>query len=306
MIAYITDPTKYGVPTAELEEIALTNLRRMTKGGLEKLDGGLYVGQWNDEYAAERMLLPELWAELDFKGDPVVFLPGCERIIVADSKDDEMLVAALMLVKDRMSRPRGLVDFGFVLRGGKWQLFEDEGIGRLFADGVALHLADAYAPQKEHLEKKHEGDQNAPFVASVMGLGDKETGELAMTIATWPKDVHALLPRVNRIALGELEKPDEVAMVPWADVMAEIGNMLVPVPDMFPPRWEVKSFPDEATIATLRAKANAADEPAKDAKVPSSMRRPAGGALPGKKRSLVPLLLLGVVCAIVLVIALTR
>jgi hypothetical protein len=79
-----------------------------------------------------------------------------------------------------------------------------------------------------------------------------------MTITTWTDGVRALLPRTHRIAIGKLESPDAIAMVPWSDVIELAGELLSPVADLYPPRWEVTSFPDDATLERLRQRALAA------------------------------------------------
>lgn len=264
LVEYVTDPQKrFSTKPSELDEIALTNLRRMTKKPLEQVREGIYVGQWEDEYACERMLLPEVWDKVKVKGDPVVFAPGAEVVFVTGSEDEESLIVVLALVAERMSRPRGLLPFGFVRSGGTWKLFEPKGpIGEMLGHALVSHLADAYAMQKEELEAKYEGDEEAPFVPTLMAFGDKDTGELTMTVTTWTDGVRALLPRAHRVAIGKIEEADRTAVVPWEDVMATVGEMLTPVPDLYPPRWEVKSFPDADKLEKLRALAKAAGDKA--------------------------------------------
>jgi hypothetical protein len=252
-IEYVSDPSKYALPKSELDAIALANLRRNTKGGLEEVKPGLFLGHWGDEYAPERMLIPELFEGLSLKGDPVVFIPGAERIYVVGSGDEESLMMALVLVDERMKTPRALLDFAFVLKGGAWSFFEPPGpIGVELGARLALHLASAYAKQREMLEKKYEGEDGAPFIPNVMGLG--KDGEIAMTLTTWTKDVHALLPRTNLVGMPNLET-NEIVTAAWHDVMELAGGCLKKVPDLYPPRWETTGFPSAEVVAELRARA---------------------------------------------------
>ncbi len=275
-IEYIGDVTRFGVPAAELDEIALTNLKRMTKGaegGFEELSPGMWLGHWGDEYAAERMLLPELFTELTVKGDPVCFIPGAERLYVVGSEDAAALHTALALVDERMQVPRSLLRFAFVLRDGEWQIFEPDGdLGRELGTRLCMHLADAYAVQKEALEatvgeedEEGEGGSSLPFIASIMGIA-RPDGELEMTLATWSSEVRAYLPRAMVLAIGNIG--GEIAMIPWEHAMAVAGNHLQRVEGMYPTRWETEGFPDEAMLAKLRGHAI-------DSKKRSDEKRPA-------------------------------
>jgi hypothetical protein len=80
-----------------------------------------------------------------------------------------------------------------------------------------------------------------------MGIGDAE-GNLHLTLSTWGDGVHTLLPRTQAVGMA---LAGTIEMVPWEDVMALAGDCLVQVPDLYPPRWETKRFPDEATLAKL-------------------------------------------------------
>ncbi|HEY8079813.1 MAG TPA: hypothetical protein VIF62_37035 [Labilithrix sp.] len=243
-IEYVTDPEKYALPVEELEEIALTNLRRATKSTkLEEIAPGVLLGHWQDEYAAERMLLPEIWEGLAVKGDPVVFLPGAERIYVIGSEDEAALGVAMHLASERTSKPRGLVEYAFVRHAGEWKLFEP------LARFLNRDLADAYEWQKEKLSAAYEGDDDAPFIASVKMF--RKGDEPPFTVATWTSGVHTLLPRTDRLSFVDLDK-DDVVMTTWAQAWPHVAALAKPVADVYPPRWEVTAFPDEATLAKLR------------------------------------------------------
>lgn len=253
-IEYVGDPARFEVPGSELDAIALANIRRMTKSGLQEVHPGLWLGAWEDEYAAERMLMPELFTKLAPKGEPVVFMPGPERIYVVGSEDEAALALAVELVDQRLGEPRGLLSFAFVLHEGTWRLFEAASeLGRELGARLCRHLADAYAVQRKELEARFaDADDDAPFVAGVIGVGDDD-GNLRLTVTTWGADVHAYLPRTQVIGIARAD--GGVGMVPWEDVMALTGDALVQVPELYPPRWETKRFPDASTLEKLLARA---------------------------------------------------
>jgi hypothetical protein len=200
------------------------------------------------------MLVPEVFASIEVKGDPVVFAPGAEVIFVAGADDEPMLHLAFGLATERMKEPRGLIDYAFVLRGGKWEIFEPPtDLGAELGSRLAMHLADVYALQREELAAEHEADPDAPFVANVMGIGS-EDGGLVATLASWAKDVRTWLPRTVLLGMGSPED-GELVMVTWSDAVALAGDCLRKVEGPYPPRWETVKFPDDATLAKLKERA---------------------------------------------------
>ena len=52
-------------------EVALDNLRGMTRGGLEEAAPGFWVSPWKDDYDDARILLPDLIEQCEVKGSHV-------------------------------------------------------------------------------------------------------------------------------------------------------------------------------------------------------------------------------------------
>jgi hypothetical protein len=299
-IEYVRDGSRFGVPPAELDAIALANMKRMTKDGLVEAHEGLWLGHWEDDYAGERMLMPELFTKLAVKGDPVAFLPGAEVLYVTGSEDAKGLALALALVDQRVEQPRGLLRFAFVLRDGVWRLFEPGGeLGKELSARLCLHLADAYGIQRKMLEAEYGDREDAPFVAGVIGVADAE-GNLELTITTWTDGVHAYLARAQVIGIGRIG--GEIGMIPWEDVMELAGDLLVPVPDLYPPRWEVKQFPDEATLRALMARKLEKGDRGGRGSGSASTRAMASGSASGSTSSRLPLTLAAVVVVVIAIL----
>lgn len=280
-IEYVNGVDRFALSKEELDAIAIANLRRHTPSGFEEMRPGLWVGQWGDEYAPERMLLPHLFEAIapKLKGDPVAFIPGAERMFVVGSEDEENVLLALVLVEERTQAPRAILDFGFVWRGGVWETFEPPGpFGAELGRRLAVHLAGAYAHQAELLNAERDAGTFEGAVAPLMGLGEDD--ELTATVAAWPKETDLLLPRAHLVSLGTLApdpsgnpKFEEIVTVPWQVLSAVAGDCLVPEPDLYPPRWRARRFPDDAAIAKMKVVADALAVEAEAAPI-SSLRRP--------------------------------
>lgn len=246
-LQYVTDLSQYPLPEDELFALALDNLRRATKAGLTELGEGVWVGDWGDEFAAERMLLTELWG--DFDGQPLVFLPGAERIYVVRSDDREAIRRVLPLVDERLSRPRALLAPGFVF-DGEWRAIDQIGFNdEVMSERLTTFLAEGYAIQKELAEKANEGDGEAPFYSSVMALPGGEGGE-GVTMCMWTKGQEALLPHTHVVMLFDPDTGPPV-LVPWRSFRIRAADCFALVPDLYPPRYKTLSFPSAKVLGDM-------------------------------------------------------
>jgi len=240
-IEYLSDASDYPVSESELFDIALANLRRATKHGLTEMSEGIWIGDWGDEFAAERMLLPGMFDEV--LGEPLVFVPGSERIYVAQAGYEESLSRLLALVDARLSRPRSLLSFGLVLRDGEWQVWDEFGYEcPRMSERLTDLLAQPYAWQKEAAMKR--GDTE--FYSTVMGIRNDRDGSF-VTMCTWTKGQEALLPRTHVIALLDPEIGGPI-LVTWGKLLRRAPGCVELVPDVYPPRYRTLSFPSEKQL----------------------------------------------------------
>jgi hypothetical protein len=73
---------------------------------------------------------------------------------------------------------------------------------------------------------------------------------------TWVKQVSAgLVPRVDVLLFGDNDNTDAKFAVRWGDAMARATDALLPEPGYEPPLWRYEGWPDDTTLANLRAKA---------------------------------------------------
>jgi hypothetical protein len=234
-VEYIEDPKKLGFSVEELEELALANLKRIhTKGRFKEASPGVWTGEFGDEFAAERMLLADVFDELGLDGDPIVFLPSDEKLIVVGANDHDALTAAFSMATETA------LEFAFVRKSGQWQPFIGEGPHAETQERrVLFHLGPAYALQAQHLPK-----DEPP-------LGDFRVHVTAgLSITVWKKGTRAWLPVTSVIELDDgTENP---VAANWADIVALVPDALEPVPDVWPERYETKRFPPPDVIAKFR------------------------------------------------------
>ncbi|MGL5002767.1 MAG: hypothetical protein ACRDAM_07480 [Casimicrobium sp.] len=232
----------------------MDNLREKTADKWHQFDSGVFVGAWEDYYDASRMLLPDALYRLNLPGDPIVFIPSRETLIVTGSRDaNAQSIAIELALKIYSERPRRISMTALAHVNGQWKSFVPEGEtgARLLTLQKAI-LAEEYETQKEDLQKAMEDAGDDVFVASVMRIKQNHSEEI-LSLCTWTDGVDTLLPVTDLLAfgrLGEDKKFSKSATVPWDVAVRHAGHLLESTPYL-PTRFRVRGFPDEATFDAL-------------------------------------------------------
>jgi hypothetical protein len=234
-VEYIEDPKKLGFSVEELEELALANLKRIhAKGHFEEASPGVWKGEFGDDFAAERILLPDVFDELTLDGDPIVFLPSDDTLIVLGANDHDALTAAFSMATETA------LEFAIVRKSGRWQPFVGEGPhAETQEHRVLFHLGPAYALQEKHLPK--DAPPRSEFRVHVSA---------GFSITTWKKGTRAWLPVTSAIELDD--GTGNLVAANWADIVGLVPDALEQVPDVWPERYETKRFPPPDVIAKFR------------------------------------------------------
>jgi uncharacterized protein YtpQ (UPF0354 family) len=245
---------KWDVEFEEALGDAVNNLRIKTGDKWHQIGPGVFVGAWEDYYDASRILLPDALYRLNLSGDPIVFIPSRETLIVTGSRDtNAQSIAIELALKIYSERPRRISMTALAHVDGQWKSFAPEGETgmRLFTLQKAI-LAEEYETQKEDLQKAMEEAGDDVFVASVMRIKQNH-GEEIFSLCSWTDGVDTLLPVTDLLAfgrLGEDQKLSKSATVPWEVAVKHAGHLLESTPYL-PTRFRVRSFPDEATFDAL-------------------------------------------------------
>ena len=235
----------WGVSIEAAFDAARENIRTIG-GSFEGTPGRIYVGAWDDSYAASRIVAPEMIGKLNVQGRPVVALPNREFLIVTGSADHEALLQMARMISKAENEPRFEAGIVLSLEDEGWQPFLPPEDSPAYEALRRHHVASVwrdYDEQKrllDELNQKHEVDI---FVATFMAHEDRVTHQLS-TVASWSEGVEALLPRADHIAFstGAAEKPTVLGGAPWERVAEIVGGLLEPT-DYYPERWHVNAFP---------------------------------------------------------------
>jgi hypothetical protein len=230
-------------------DLALENLRARSASRFSRLKGGIFLSQYEDHYDASRILLPHLFEQLDLDGDPVVVTLSRTGILVAGSRDTNGLNALAETVEKEfpeVHRPIALLPI--VWRDGRWSAFDTSAPGLEPLDRLRTKQSIwDYQEQKPLLEARLAADARDLFVASVLAMDD---GGRMKTFCTWTYEAASLLPKTDAIYLKAGANKPNIARA-WRDVEAVCGPFEVE-PHVYPPRYLVKSGPEDAAWDALQ------------------------------------------------------
>ncbi|THC46101.1 hypothetical protein [Massilia sp. Mn16-1_5] len=241
----------WGVSLEEATAVALDNLRDLAAEKFIQISPTQFASDWNDAYDSSRLLLADL-AHRVAGPRAVAMIPTRGRMLLSAARGKADLLALLQNAKaaiDQEGRRVSTLMYEFV--DGRPVPFrpEDEEVACLLADLQRIALQEDYAEQKQLLEQVHEKQGVDVFVATYMLYKGEDQG--VFSVATWTEDVDALLPRADKLAFVEMNDAGETrsaGVLEWERVEAAAGHLMQLDPELYPPRYRVKQFPDLASL----------------------------------------------------------
>lgn len=213
---------------------------------------GVWESPWADNHDIGRAVLFETIRKLKVKGDPVLFLPQRDHLLVTGSNDPDGLLAVADLVSERLELPRSNTGRGWRLTKQGLVPFipgaDDEILTVLRVDAMAQDANE----QKKALDEKYAKDGTDLFVGTTLFTDDDDGKQ--RTYCVWTKGADTLMPKAEFIVFVDLDMPEPdrvVAAAPWDVVMKKLGPKVVPDEAFWPVRYKVTTFPDKKTLGVL-------------------------------------------------------
>lgn len=258
---------EWGITFDEALGVAMENLRSQSSEPLIPVSPGVCAAGWRDSYGASRLLLDEVLRRCKVRGDPVVFAPERDLLLITGAEDEDGLVrAAEISAKAFQEAPRPIDGRALRRTPQGWKPFLPAPQSKAWQSmrNLAVYSQGRdYADQTARLREQHEQLGVDLFVADFV-VSHEESGS-AVSQAVWVKGLATLLPRVDRIffmdeTLGPKAPP--VAVVRWEAVERDMKGQLVPVEGDYPERYQPQGFPSPEQIARWKKDPNAWAMPA--------------------------------------------
>jgi hypothetical protein len=264
--ALVTAPDleRWGLSFEQALALASENLKARSTAPLTALAEGLYHSPWQDFYDPSRLLLPELLAPLDLRGDPVVALPSPNHLLVTGADDPAGIAAAIAFgLEVQEEEAKTISAVPLVRRGGEWvglELPRGHPAEPLLRKARVVELSGVYAEQKALLDKLHDRDGIDVYVAEYTGSRNETTDEHT-SYCVWSRGVPSLLPATEEVVFFDPARPEPqgpLARVDWDIAQFHCGGMMRRTDDALA-RFRVDAFPsDEAIAAMARSQAQRA------------------------------------------------
>ncbi|QDT37353.1 hypothetical protein [Stratiformator vulcanicus] len=215
---------------------------------------GFYIFNTGDHYDSSRLILVEQFERLDLKGRPVVLVGNRDSLFLTGSEDSEGLRLLVELGETALTEePRPLSPFPLIFEDGHWEDWDfpvgHPSYSRL-RELQTGYLASTYNDQLPLLQELYEQRGEDVFFANYIALKAKESGE-SIELALWSKGVDSILPQAEYLLLKDKADAPPLAAARFDSVRAEVGNLMELVEDLYPPRYRVRDFPDEAQLKQL-------------------------------------------------------
>jgi hypothetical protein len=259
-MAYVLEhhAREWGVDADEIFAAAHANLapRATSATQGEPRDGPAMIRfvDTGDAYFTSMLLIDGFLAGLTPRvgGRPVAFVPDKDTLAVLGDDHPEALAQFYeMMEHEYRDAVRSLSPVGYTTddsgRVVPYRTTEPGPLANRVHRAEVMLAAAEYNAQKEALDARHERDGVDLFVATVMAV-ERPDGS-TFSVSVWTDNCDTLLPETDHVFLQSSER--EAFAVPWPIVAAEAS--FAPVPGISPPRFRVRTWPDEPVLHRLRA-----------------------------------------------------
>ncbi|MFO0599175.1 MAG: hypothetical protein U0228_27960 [Myxococcaceae bacterium] len=241
----------WGIDPDELFLEGKKNLVARSQKAFANPSPGVWESQWADNHDIARALLFDTIRKLKVKGDPVVFLPQRDHLVITGSDDDAGLDAVADLLDTYLALPRANGGRGWRLTKSGLEPFvpePDTHLAELRQKAVAQDAND----QKKALDAKFEKDGTDIFVGTTLFTEDDDGKPL--TYAVWTKGADTLMPKADFVVFVDIDRPENqrvIAAGKWDDVFKLVGQKMKPDTSYWPLRYRLKTFPDAKAIKAI-------------------------------------------------------
>jgi hypothetical protein len=241
----------WGMAAEDLRRRAEQNLRRASTAALSELVPGLWIGPWEDGYAASRLLFAEQLAPCS----GAVFAAPSRDTLFALAPDDEGAVATLMTLLERITESEHPISAElFTVQAQPGEAAElvrwrpaDEALALRHHNLLRTLQVERYAQQLARLQ----GVVGSELHVARAELDETRAGAL-VSRALWTEGVPALLPEVDRLHLlstAEDGTSSRILSARFADVVA-LPGVLERTAHVLA-RWRPRRFPSDEELDAI-------------------------------------------------------
>jgi|GEM_PF-671108 len=202
----------------------------------------IYESTWKDGFDAARVLFPEMLRKLPVRGEPAIFLPNNETLIVTGRDDSLGLKRCLEILEQAQKEGSPLPPLPVLLHEGLYREFRlpsDHSLFERFERLRQSYFERIYEEQRQVLKDTDSPLARDIFIARYTRL--KEDGK-SMTLSSITEGYRTMLPRTDLVSFTTRDNLDPIASAEWDRVEAITHGLLEDL-QVYPPRYLVERFP---------------------------------------------------------------
>ncbi|MCA9215818.1 MAG: DUF1444 family protein [Planctomycetales bacterium] len=241
----------------EAYEVAFANLLEC-EATFSAFDDRLYVADTQDNYDASRILMTEWIRTLSVCGNPVVMVPNRDKVLITGSKDERGLQMMVCTASEILDLPRPITGIAFELVGDEWYPWLPPREFLCTPRYRKMHidsLASVYQQQQSVFNELPRSETGLSDLAALATACRTDSDDI-VTYCICREAAPALLPKSDYIFFQPKDATPNTQDSPlygrWDDVLRCAGDIIQPVPDMYPERYRLTSFPSIETIQAAR------------------------------------------------------
>jgi|AGTN01.1.fsa_nt_gi Protein of unknown function (DUF1444). len=275
-----------GVSVDEAIDIAVGNLHQISPGQFRTVQAGFYTSPWKDSYDGARLLLTDMFSNLDVDGEVVALTPTPDSLFVTGSKDPVGLELLMQIGSTLVKEANSVLALPLVLRNGLWEPFSlpisDPAFDTVNAyrmnvlsqlyeaqEAMLRASADEYLPEQVEPPAKWELSKGKPeltwelvkpkapkreklFVSPFTLANDKSRGYLYSRTSVMDGSIN-LIPECEIVEFFQRDRGQKncVARAAFGKVAEVLSNSIALDQTLYPARWRLSSFPTPAQLSAL-------------------------------------------------------
>jgi hypothetical protein len=249
---------------------ALDNFRKKAPALVFKevghgLPPGVFYSESATDYQSSMLLLPERFPELPAgSGDPIIAVPGRNSMWMTGSRNEAGLAALLTVGENALHSIHHRCSTALLrLDRGRFVPFvpdANEALRNRYLTVQQKQEAVNYGEQTDALTRlcaqRGEDVYVAPFNVAIK---DEGPDARSWTWTTWASHADSLITRAEYIVFvdqivdptGRATGASAFIEVAWDEAVPLVSDLMEQLPDVHPPRYRVRHFPDPATLLEL-------------------------------------------------------
>jgi len=240
---------------AQALKMASAAMIRETGANQWKAIGQLWYSTYSDDYDFARLIAAGEDAHLPFSNGTAVAYAPSHAVCVVSNQPTATNLEHMIELGGKLSENQRMLSNRIWTRdkSGLWTHYRDDTnqeVAHVLKRQTVIEDTNNYSEQKELIDKIYETQQIDVFVASYVGMQNKE-GEI-VTMCTYTLDLPTLLPETELVNVYDHEAERVSCTLPWKDFATIMGSSMKKLDLYIPSRYSLTDTLSATQLSSLK------------------------------------------------------